>query len=159
MVVDPTALIILRSKLTHGQKYWKHVYTWAKYNGVTFQRNLVFSLLTVYTIWNWNIKFGLIYIRILAISWQVYDKCILTSVTYACSIGPAWTTTIHLPVCIILDKKYNIAKNYYMDLRSFCPYNIFFVTDRSIYCHKCYTLCSFWFHLVRQPGIATYLIR
>ena len=56
--------------------------------------------------------------------------------------------------CIILDKKYNIANNschfgsygsiwtagpspkkYYMDLRSFGPYNIFLVTDRSIYCH------------------------
>ena len=55
--------------------------------------------------------------------------------------------------CIILDKKYNIAnsschfgsygsiwtglspKKYYMDLRSFGPYNIFLVTDRSIYCH------------------------
>ena len=54
---------------------------------------------------------------------------------------------------IILDKKYNIAnsschfgsygsiwtgpspKKYYMDLRSFSPYNIFWVTDRSIYCH------------------------
>ena len=54
---------------------------------------------------------------------------------------------------IILDKKYNIAnsschfgsygsiwagpspKKYYMDLRSFGPYNIFLVTDRSIYCH------------------------
>jgi hypothetical protein len=55
--------------------------------------------------------------------------------------------------CIILDKKYNIAnsschfgsygsiwtgpspKKYYMDLRSFGPYNIFLVKDRSIYCH------------------------
>ena len=56
--------------------------------------------------------------------------------------------------CIILDKKYNIAKNsschfgsygsiwtgpspkkMYMDLRSFGPYNILLVTDRSIYCH------------------------
>ena len=55
---------------------------------------------------------------------------------------------------IILDKKYNIAnsschfgscgsiwtgpspKKYYMDLRSFGPYNIFLLTDRSIYCHK-----------------------
>ena len=55
--------------------------------------------------------------------------------------------------CIILDKKYNIAnsschfgsygsiwtgpspKKYYMDLRSFGPYDIFLVTDRSIYCH------------------------
>jgi hypothetical protein len=55
--------------------------------------------------------------------------------------------------CIILDKKYNIANSschfgsygsiwtgpspnkYYMDLRSFGPYNIFLVTDRSIYCH------------------------
>jgi hypothetical protein len=55
--------------------------------------------------------------------------------------------------CIILDKKYNISnsschfgsygdiwtgpspKKYYMDLRSFGPYNIFLVTDRSIYCH------------------------
>ena len=54
---------------------------------------------------------------------------------------------------IILDKKYNIAnssyhfgsygsiwtgpspKQYYMDLRSFCPYNIFLVTDWCIYCH------------------------
>jgi hypothetical protein len=54
---------------------------------------------------------------------------------------------------IILDKKYNIAnsschfgsygsiwtgpspKKDYMDLRSFGPYNIFLVTDRSIYCH------------------------
>ena len=26
-------------------------------------------------------------------------------------------------------------KKYYMDLRSFGPYNIFLVTDRSIYCH------------------------
>ena len=55
--------------------------------------------------------------------------------------------------CIILDKKYNIAnsschigsygsiwtgpspKQYFMDLRNFGPYNIFLVTDRSIYCH------------------------
>jgi hypothetical protein len=55
--------------------------------------------------------------------------------------------------CIILAKKYNIAKSschfgskgsiwtgpspkqYYMDLRSFGPYNIFLVMDRSIYCH------------------------
>jgi hypothetical protein len=56
--------------------------------------------------------------------------------------------------CIIcLDKKYNIAnsschfgsygsiwtgpspKKYYMDLRSFGPYNIILVTDRSIYFH------------------------
>ena len=55
--------------------------------------------------------------------------------------------------CLILDKKYNIAnsschfgsygsiwtgptpKKYYMDLRSFDPYTIFLVTDRSIYCH------------------------
>jgi hypothetical protein len=56
--------------------------------------------------------------------------------------------------CIILDKKYNIAKNSschfrsygsiwtgpspkknYMDLRSFGPYNILLVMDRSIYCH------------------------
>jgi hypothetical protein len=55
--------------------------------------------------------------------------------------------------CIILDKKYNIAnsschfvsygsiwtgpspKKYYMDPRSFGPYNIFLVTDRSIYCY------------------------
>ena len=54
---------------------------------------------------------------------------------------------------IILDKKYNIAnsschfgsygsiwtgpspKKYHMDLRSFDPYNIFLVTDRSIYYH------------------------
>ena len=54
---------------------------------------------------------------------------------------------------IILDKKYNIAnsschfgsygsiwtgpspKKYYMDLRSFDPYNIFLMTDRSIYFH------------------------
>jgi hypothetical protein len=51
-----------------------------------------------------------------------------------------------------LDKKYNIAKSSchfglygsiwtgpspkkYMDLRSFGPYNMFLVTDRSIYCH------------------------
>ena len=26
-------------------------------------------------------------------------------------------------------------KKYYMDLRSFGPYNIFWVTDQSIYCH------------------------
>jgi hypothetical protein len=56
-------------------------------------------------------------------------------------------------ICIILDKKYNITNSschfgsygsiwtgpspnkYYMDLRSFDPYNIFLVTDRSIYCH------------------------
>jgi hypothetical protein len=56
--------------------------------------------------------------------------------------------------CIILAKKYNIAnsswhlrsygsiwtgpspKKYYMDLRNFGPYNIFWVTDRSIYCQK-----------------------
>ena len=55
--------------------------------------------------------------------------------------------------CIILDKKYNIAnsschfgsygsiwtgrspKKYYMVLRSFGPYNMFLITDRSIYCH------------------------
>ena len=55
--------------------------------------------------------------------------------------------------CIILDKKNNIAnsschfgsygsiqtgpspKKYYMDFRSFGPYNMFLVTDRSIYCH------------------------
>jgi hypothetical protein len=55
--------------------------------------------------------------------------------------------------CIILDKKYNIAnsschfgsygsiwispspKKYYMDRSFWGPYNIFLVTDRSIYCH------------------------
>jgi hypothetical protein len=54
--------------------------------------------------------------------------------------------------CIVLDKKYNIANTSchfgsygsiwtgpspkkYMDLRSFGPYNIFLVMDRSIYCH------------------------
>jgi hypothetical protein len=54
---------------------------------------------------------------------------------------------------IILDKKYNTANSschfgsygsiwtgpspnkYYMDIRSFGPYNIFLVTDRSIYCY------------------------
>jgi hypothetical protein len=58
-----------------------------------------------------------------------------------------------LGTCIILDKKYNIAnsschfgsygsiwtgpspKQYDMDLRSFGPYNIILVMDRSIYCH------------------------
>jgi hypothetical protein len=29
----------------------------------------------------------------------------------------------------------SVTKKYYMDLRSFGPYNIFLVTDRSIYCH------------------------
>ena len=34
--------------------------------------------------------------------------------------------------CIILDKKYNIANS---SCQSWGPYNIFLVTDRSIYCH------------------------
>ena len=68
-----------------------------------------------------------------------------------------WTVSFSIRfrngTCIILDKKYNIAnsschfgsygsiwtgpspKKYYMYLRSFGPYNIFLVTDRSIYCH------------------------
>ena len=69
-----------------------------------------------------------------------------------------WTSSFSIRfrngTCIIIfDKKYNIAnsschfgsygsiwtgptpKKYYMDLRSFGPYNIFLVTDRSIYCH------------------------
>jgi len=29
----------------------------------------------------------------------------------------------------------SVTKNYYMDLRSFGPYNISLVTDRSLYCH------------------------
>jgi hypothetical protein len=63
---------------------------------------------------------------------------------------------------IILDKKYNIAnsschfglygsiwtgpspKKYYMDLRSFGPYNIFLVTDRSIYCHMTLSAMNYW---------------
>jgi hypothetical protein len=68
-----------------------------------------------------------------------------------------WTASFSIRfrngTCIItLDKKYNIAnsschfgsygsiwtgpspKKYYMDLRSFGPYTIFLVTDRSIYC-------------------------
>jgi hypothetical protein len=68
--------------------------------------------------------------------------------------------------CIILDKKYNITnfschfgsygsiwtgpspKQYYMDLRSFGLYNMFLVTDRSIYCHMTpsamnYLLCRY----------------
>ena len=43
---------------------------------------------------------------------------------------------------IILDKKYNIANSSWhwgsygsIWTGSFCPYNIFWVTDRSIYCH------------------------
>jgi hypothetical protein len=62
-----------------------------------------------------------------------------------------WTGQV--PALLFLDKKYNIAnsschfgsygsiwtgpspKKYYMDLRSFDPYNIFLVTNRSIYCH------------------------
>jgi hypothetical protein len=67
-----------------------------------------------------------------------------------------WTGQV--PALLFLDKKYNIAnsschfgsygsiwtgpspKKYYMDLRSFGPYNIFLVTDRSLYCHM--TLCA-----------------
>ena len=72
---------------------------------------------------------------------------------------------------IILDKKYNIANStchfgsydsiwtgpspnkYYMDLRSFGPYNILLVTDRSIYCHMTpsamnYLLSTLVMHLV-----------
>ena len=63
-----------------------------------------------------------------------------------------WTGQVQC-TCIILDKKYNIAnsscyfgsygsiwtgpspKKYYMDLRSFGPYDIFWVTHRFIYCH------------------------
>ena len=69
---------------------------------------------------------------------------------------------------IILDTKYNIAnsschfgsygsiqtgpspKKYYMDLRSFGPYNMFLVTDRCIYCHK--TLNAMNYLLYRGRG-------
>jgi hypothetical protein len=75
--------------------------------------------------------------------------------------------------CIILDKKYNIAnsschfgsygsiwtgpspKQYDMDLRSFGPYNIILVTDRSIYCHM--TLSAMNYLLCGTHGIYFYL--
>ena len=71
---------------------------------------------------------------------------------------------------IILDKKYNIAnssyhfgsygsiwtgpspKKYYMDLRSFGPYNIFLVSDRSIYCHMTFSAMNYLLYiLLRVP--------
>jgi hypothetical protein len=70
--------------------------------------------------------------------------------------------------CIILDKKYNIAnsschfgsygsiwagpspKNYYMDLRSFGPYNICLVTDRSTYCHMTLSAMNYLLYIIYQ---------
>ena len=64
-----------------------------------------------------------------------------------------------------LDKKYNIAnsschfglygsiwtgsspKKYYMDLRSFGPYNMFLVTDRSIYCHMTHSAMNYLLYM------------
>ena len=69
--------------------------------------------------------------------------------------------------CIILDKKYNIANSscqfgsygsiwtgpspnkYYMDLRSFGPYYIFLVTDRSIYCHMTLSALNYLLYSIR----------
>jgi hypothetical protein len=68
--------------------------------------------------------------------------------------------------CIILDKKYNIAnsschfgsygsiwtgpspKKYYMDLRSFGSYNIFLVTERSIYCHMTLSAMNYLLYIL-----------
>jgi hypothetical protein len=81
--------------------------------------------------------------------------------------------------CLILDKKYNIAnsschfgsygsiwtgptpKKYYMDLRSFGPYNIFLVTDRSIYFHMTlsamnYLLSNHWMQKRMQHILVLY---
>jgi hypothetical protein len=73
--------------------------------------------------------------------------------------------------CIILDKKYNIENSschfwsygsiwtgpspikYYMDLRSFGPYNILLVTDRSIYCHM--TLSAMNYLLYKSTSLLT----
>jgi hypothetical protein len=67
---------------------------------------------------------------------------------------------------IILDKKYNIANSschfgsygsiwtgpsptkYYMDLRSFGPYNMFLVTDRSVYCHMTLSAMNYLLYIV-----------
>jgi hypothetical protein len=69
--------------------------------------------------------------------------------------------------CFILYKKYNIAnsschfgsygstwtgrspKKYYMDLRSFGPYNIYLVTDRSIYCHMTLSAMNYLLYMLR----------
>jgi hypothetical protein len=62
---------------------------------------------------------------------------------------------------IILDKKYNIAnsschfgspKKYYMDIRSFGPYNIFWVTDRSIYCHMTLSAMNYLLYISCAPS-------
>ena len=76
--------------------------------------------------------------------------------------------------CIVLDKKYNIAntschfgsygsiwtgpspKKYYMDLRSFGPYNIFLVMDRSIYCHMTLSAMNYLLYIYIHIHILPY---
>jgi hypothetical protein len=41
-------------------------------------------------------------------------------------------------------------KKYYMDLRSFGPYTIFFVTDRSIYCHMTLSAMNYLLYIYHQ---------
>ena len=83
-----------------------------------------------------------------------------------------WTASFSIRfrngICIIiLDEKYNIAnsschsgsygsiwtspspKKYYMDLRSFGPYNIFLVTDRSIYCHMTLSAMNYLLYIFK----------
>jgi hypothetical protein len=47
-------------------------------------------------------------------------------------------------------------KKYYMDLRSFGPYNIFLVTDQSIYCHM--TLSAMNYLLCNDLDISVFYI-
>jgi hypothetical protein len=75
--------------------------------------------------------------------------------------------------CIILDKKYNIAnsschfgsygsiwtgpspKKYYMDRSFWGPYNIFLVTDRSIYCHMILSAMNYLLYIKLTKNITT----
>jgi hypothetical protein len=81
------------------------------------------------------------------------ENCVVMFIywgTIKCYMDRDWTASFSIRLrngtcIIILDKKYNITNSschfgsygskYYMDLRSFGPYNIFLVTNRSIYCH------------------------
>jgi hypothetical protein len=43
------------------------------------------------------------------------------------------------------------TKKLYMGLRSFCPYNIFLVTDWSIYCHMTLSAMNYLLYYTRLP--------
>ena len=64
-----------------------------------------------------------------------------------------WTASFSIrfrngPCIIILDKKYNIANSSCHFGSSFGPYNIFLVTDRSIYCHMTLSAMNYLLYIL-----------